>query len=65
MQARGAMDLVGAAGSTICLVHCLAGPILTNAGDTSSMASTKSVWPGVLRIGRAGKQSPTIAAASR
>ena len=28
MQSRGAMDLVGVAGSAICLVHCLAGPLL-------------------------------------
>ncbi len=28
MQSRGTMDLVGVAGSAICLVHCLAGPLL-------------------------------------
>ena len=39
--------------------------ILTDAGNPSCMARTRSVWRSVPGIGRGGKQSPTIAAASK
>jgi len=44
---------------------CQDQPILTDVGDTPSMANRRSAWRSVLPIGRAGKRSPTSAVAPR